>query len=221
MRISFKRFVEDELFVRKIAGSLAVRVKKRQNLIEYQAISPVPDFTSLPFFAVLLSGQTGDPTSARRGPIMTSLSARALLSVGLLAGLVAGCHRPAGTASQPGPKRPDNSTVTSEEIQRQVSSDEPLEKVLQGRVAGVTVIRTANGIAVRIRGGSSVYGNNEPLYVIDGMPIQPGPNGALTGLNPYDIESIKVLKDAADTAMYGIRGANGVIVIKTKRPKLN
>jgi hypothetical protein len=51
MRISFKRFVEDELFVRKIAGSLAVRVKKRQNLIGYQAISAVPDFTSLPFFS--------------------------------------------------------------------------------------------------------------------------------------------------------------------------
>jgi TonB-dependent SusC/RagA subfamily outer membrane receptor len=153
--------------------------------------------------------------------LMMSSSARTLLSAGLLAGLVAGCHRPAGTAPQPRPNRPDNSTVTPEEIQRQVSSDEPLEKVLQGRVAGVTVARTPDGIAVRIRGGSSVYGNNEPLYIIDGMPIQPGPNGALSGLNPYDIESIKVLKDAADTAMYGIRGANGVIVIKTKRPKLN
>ena len=72
------------------------------------------------------------------------------------------------------------------------------------------------GIAVRIRGVSSFYGNNEPLYVLDGMPIQPGPNGSLTGINPYDIESIKVLKDPADTAIYGIRGANGVIVIKTK-----
>ncbi len=152
---------------------------------------------------------------------MTSLSAHALLSVGVVAALIAGCHRPEGSVPQPRPNRPDNSTVTSEEIQRQVSSDEPLEKVLQGRVAGVSVMRTADGIAVRIRGGSSIYGNNEPLYVLDGMPIQPGPNGALSGLNPYDIESIKVLKDAADTAMYGIRGANGVIVIKTKRPKQN
>jgi TonB-dependent SusC/RagA subfamily outer membrane receptor len=209
------------IFVRKLGGSLAVRVKKRQNLIRYRAVGPVPDFTSLPFFGVLLSGQTGDLTPTRRGPIMTSLSARSVLSVGLLVGLVAGCQRPASTAPQPRPNRPDNSTVTSEEIQRQVSSDEPLEKVLQGRVAGVTVMRTAGGISVRIRGGSSVYGNNEPLYILDGMPIQPGPNGALSGLNPYDIESIKVLKDAADTAMYGIRGANGVIVIKTKRPKLN
>ena len=152
---------------------------------------------------------------------MTSLSARTLLSIGFVAGLVAGCHRPASSTPQPKPNHPDNSTVTSEEIRRQVSSDEPLEKVLQGRVAGVTVMRTADGIAVRIRGGSSVYGNNEPLYRLDGMPIQPGPNGALSGLNPYDIESIKVLKDAADTAMYGIRGANGVIVIKTKKPSPN
>ena len=152
---------------------------------------------------------------------MTSLSARTLLAIGLVAGLVNGCHRPQSSAPQPRPDRPDNSTVTSEEIQRHVSSDEPLEKVLQGRVAGVTVIRTGDGIAVRIRGGSSVYGNNQPLYILDGMPIQPGPNGALSGLNPYDIESIKVLKDAADTAMYGIRGANGVIVIKTKKPQMN
>jgi TonB-dependent SusC/RagA subfamily outer membrane receptor len=110
--------------------------------------------------------------------------------------------------------------VTSEEIQRQGAADEPIEKVLQGRVAGVTVSRASDGgIAVRIRGAMSVYGNNEPLYVVDGMPIQPGPNGSLTGINPYDIESIQVLKDPAETAMYGVRGANGVIVIKTKKPR--
>ena len=56
------------------------------------------------------------------------------------------------------------------------------------------------------------------LYVVDGVTIQPGPNGALTGINPYDIESIKVLKDPADTSMYGMRGANGVIVVTTKKP---
>ena len=69
-----------------------------------------------------------------------------------------------------------------------------------------------------IRGAASVNGDNAPLYVIDGVPVEPGPNGDLTGLNPYDIESIKVLKDAASTTMYGVRGGNGVIVIKTKRP---
>ncbi len=86
------------------------------------------------------------------------------------------------------------------------------------KVPGVWITRTADGgIAVRIRGTTSLHGNNAPLYVVDGLPIQPGPNGSLTGVNPYDIESIQVLKDAASTSMYGARGANGVIVIKTKR----
>lgn len=110
--------------------------------------------------------------------------------------------------------------MTSEEIQRQGASDEPIENVLQGRIAGVTVLRAPDGgIAVRIRGAASIYGNSEPLYVVDGMPIQPGPNGSLTGISPSDIESIQVLKDPAETAMYGVRGANGVIVIKTKKPR--
>jgi TonB-dependent SusC/RagA subfamily outer membrane receptor len=147
---------------------------------------------------------------------MTSPSARAVLSCGLLLGLVVGCSQPAANAPRPSPPK---NTVTSEQIERQGGSDEPIEKILAGRVAGVTVSRAPDGgIAVRIRGVTSVYGNNEPLYVIDGIPIQPGPNGSLTGINPYDIESIQVLKDPADTAMYGVRGANGVIVIKTKRP---
>lgn len=108
------------------------------------------------------------------------------------------------------------STVTSKEIEQ--SAEPSIEKVLAGRVAGVVVSRTAEGgIAVRIRGGSSLHGNNEPLYVVDGLPIEAGPGGALNGINPYDIESIKVLKDPAETTMYGSRGANGVIIIKTKR----
>ena len=150
-----------------------------------------------------------------------SPSARAVLSLGLLVVVGACSTRRAETNTTAPEPRPsgEKNTVTSEQIERQGSSDQPLEKVLQGRVAGVSVVRTPDGIAVRIRGGSSVYGNNEPLYILDGMPIQPGPNGALVGLNPNDIESIKVLKDAADTAMYGIRGANGVIVIKTKKPQ--
>ena len=142
---------------------------------------------------------------------------RAMLSLGVVLGVAAGCA--SGGASAPTPSPRENSTVTSEDIERQGATDEPLEKVLQGRVAGVTVTRAVDGgIAVRIRGASSIYGNAEPLYVLDGVAIQPGPNGSLTGINPSDIESIKVLKDPAETAMYGVRGANGVIVIKTKRP---
>ena len=137
---------------------------------------------------------------------------RAVLSLGVVLGVSAGCA--SGGASAPREK----ATVTSEDIDRRGASDEPLEKVLQGRVAGVTVSRAPDGsIAVRIRGAPST--GAAPLYVVDGMPIEPGPNGSLTGINPSDIESIKVLKDATDTAMYGSRGANGVIIIKTKRHK--
>ena len=94
----------------------------------------------------------------------------------------------------------------------------PIEEILAKRVAGVTVSRGSDGgIAVRIRGVQS-NANEQPLYILDGVPFIPGPNGSLSGINPYDIESIKVLKEAADISMYGSRGANGVIVIKTKRP---
>ncbi len=86
------------------------------------------------------------------------------------------------------------------------------------RFPGVVVERTADGISIRIRGTTSIHGSNEPLYVIDGIPIFPGPGGALAGINPYDIETIEVLKDAAATTMYGMRGANGVIVINMKKP---
>jgi TonB-dependent SusC/RagA subfamily outer membrane receptor len=152
---------------------------------------------------------------------MTSFIRTTLLPVGLLAGLLSGCAHPgpragdeAGGAPEPNPPR--RPTITSEDIDRNLS--EPIEMVILGRVPGVLVTRTAGGgVAVRIRGVSSFYGSNEPLYVIDGIPIQAGPNGALSGINPYDIASIEVLKDPVDTALYGIRGANGVIVIKTKR----
>lgn len=96
---------------------------------------------------------------------------------------------------------------------------QPIEEVLSGRFPGVEVHRTpSGGIAVRIHGGSSIMGSNEPLYVIDGLEISPGPNGALDGINPYDIDTIEVLKDATRTAMYGSRGSNGVIIIKMKHP---
>lgn len=92
-----------------------------------------------------------------------------------------------------------------------------VEELFAGRFPGVEVWRVPGGLSVRIRGSTSVMASNEPLYVIDGMTIDPGPGGALVGLNPADIQSIEVLKDAGSTAMYGVRGANGVILIKTKR----
>lgn len=84
------------------------------------------------------------------------------------------------------------------------------------RIPGVRVIdMVEGGMTVRIRGSSSFIGGEEPLFVIDGMPIQ-STDGALNTINPNNIESIRVLKDADATAIYGSRGANGVILIKTR-----
>ncbi|MEO1012466.1 MAG: TonB-dependent receptor [Bacteroidota bacterium] len=106
------------------------------------------------------------------------------------------------------------STVTSEAYE-----DQPItrvEEALQGRAAGVTVAR-ANGqpggaIRVRVRGVNSITGDNSPLVVIDGVL-----GGDLATINPNDIASMDILKDASATAVYGVRGANGVIIITTKR----
>jgi iron complex outermembrane receptor protein len=92
-----------------------------------------------------------------------------------------------------------------------------LEQLLTGRFAGVTVSRGAGGgISVLIRGPSSFYLTSQPLYVVNGVPVEPGPGGTLSWLNAQDIAYITVLKDASATAIYGTRGANGVVVITTK-----
>ena len=148
---------------------------------------------------------------------MTSPCTRILPGLGIVLALLAGCKSTQDTGSQSPPPRRDD--VTAEDIER--APGQPIEEILKGRVAGVTVTQGEGGLVVRIRGVSSFYGNNEPLYVLDDVPITPGPGGALKGISPYDIESINVLKDPADTALYGVRGANGVIVIKTKRPVKN
>jgi len=107
------------------------------------------------------------------------------------------------------------STVSGEKARRQRDSNR-LADLLRGNVAGVYVAEApGGGIQVRIRGTSSIYGSNEPLYVVDGMPVEPDPGGTLAAVNPYDVESITVLKDAASASIYGARGANGVIIIKT------
>lgn len=142
---------------------------------------------------------------------MTSSPSR-VLSVGLvvlLAGIIAACAH-GGTAPPPSP-----STVTEEEIER--APVVSLEQLLAGRVSGVIVTAApGGGISVRIGGPTSFRLNQEPLYVVDGVAIEAGPNGTLSWLNPHDVASINVLKFAGETAMYGLRGTNGVIIIKTK-----
>lgn len=96
-----------------------------------------------------------------------------------------------------------------------------VEGLLQGRAAGLQVINSSQdpgaGATVRIRGGSSLRGSNAPLVVVDGFPL--GDAGDLKQINPSDIVNMEILKDASASAIYGSRGANGVIMVTTKRAK--
>lgn len=128
-------------------------------------------------------------------------------------------------------------TLKSDDITR--TGALTLESALQGRVSGVKVVSSDGepgaGLSVQIRGSSSINGSSEPLYVIDGVPIRkedfagdqdgegnlldPGSFDPLAGINPNDIQSMEVLKDASATAIYGSRGSNGVVIITTKSGK--
>jgi iron complex outermembrane receptor protein len=126
------------------------------------------------------------------------------------------------------------STVNADEANVGVVTN--ANQLLQGRVAGVAITTNngepGSGVQIRVRGGTSIQASNDPLYVVDGVPLQnesgvagamvPGVNSALNrnplnAINPGDIESITVLKDASATAIYGSRGANGVVLVTTKR----
>jgi len=132
------------------------------------------------------------------------------------------------------------SSIRAEMIQNSPSSS--FENALQGRLAGVNVAESSGepGAApqITIRGTGSISAGNDPLYVIDGVPIsqnfsqqgsiasqresfQPTPANPLATLNPNDIESIEVLKDASSAAIYGSRGSNGVILVTTKKGTKN
>lgn len=125
--------------------------------------------------------------------------------------------------------------VTSEDFNRGIIASP--EELIQGKTAGVNIASTSGepgaGIQVNIRGSNSVRANNNPLFVVDGVPLDggdtaPGGNSGFGGtatknplnfLNPQDIESMSILKDASATAIYGSRGANGVVIITTKNGK--
>ena len=127
-------------------------------------------------------------------------------------------------------------SVTSEDFNKGVISSP--EQLIQGKTAGVQIAQGSgepgSGVAIRIRGTSSVRSNNNPLFVVDGVPLPSGDSTSdggnigmgtsaarnpLSFLNPSDIESMSILKDASATAIYGSRGANGVVIITTKSGK--
>ena len=114
-------------------------------------------------------------------------------------------------------------TVSSKDFQKGVINTP--EQLIAGKVAGVQITsnggQPGSGSRIRIRGGSSLSASNDPLIVIDGVPLDnggiSGGNNPLSFINPNDIESFTVLKDASAAAIYGTRAANGVIIITTKK----
>ena len=112
------------------------------------------------------------------------------------------------------PGRPEIPAEDRGQIQ---SSGRGMEELFAGRFPGVEVLRMASGgISIRIRGTNTFTGATDPLYIIDGARVQSGPGGLLF-LDPSEIRKIEVLKDIGSTAVYGSEGANGVVIITTKR----
>ena len=155
----------------------------------------------------------------------------AVILTGLIAGGALGCVR-AGSPPPPPEPAPEARGAAGRSVESEgtgsvaVVEGEDLrgipavhpEQLLQGRVAGVQVVELpGGGIAVRVRGVGSFSGDTEPLYVVDGMPIQATSGRGLYWLSPGDIARIEILKDAVTTSMYGVRGANGVVLVTTKR----
>jgi TonB-dependent SusC/RagA subfamily outer membrane receptor len=140
---------------------------------------------------------------------------RAVLTLFLLA---ACSRRTAQHISPPtsDPSRPPGTVLTADDIQR--SPGQSLEQLLLARVPGLMLTRAPDGHAVlHLRGTTTLLGDEEPLFVVNGIPLGPNAAGNLSAIDPHDIETVQVLRDAASTAAFGMRGANGVILIRTKQ----
>lgn len=136
---------------------------------------------------------------------------RAALPVAIV---LAACSHRAASPHASRPARPANVVLTAEDIQN--APTQSLEQLLLARVPGMTLERATDGhLVLRLRGTNTIMGNEEPLFVIDGIPLTSNPTN-LSAVNPHDIDTVKVLRDATSTAQYGIRGTNGVIIIVTK-----
>jgi TonB-dependent SusC/RagA subfamily outer membrane receptor len=168
------------------------------------------------------------PLDRHRRTCTRSLHRFGLLSMPAVLAVITACSQSPKPSPEPAPeparRRADDTQSASGATQsldaKELKTDrvQSVEELIQGRFAGVQVVRLpGGGFSLRIRGAGSFTGGNEPLYVVDGVALPPAPGGALIGVDPRDIERIEVLKDAAATSSYGVRGANGVILIRTKR----
>ena len=129
--------------------------------------------------------------------------------------LVSCSHRQASSDPQT-ESRPPGTVLTAEDIRH--SPGQTLEQLLLARVPGLTVERGVDGRnKLIIRGKNTIEGDYEPLFVVNGIALGPAAGGNLSAINILDIETVQVLRDAAATSAYGVRGSNGVIVIRTKQ----
>jgi len=136
---------------------------------------------------------------------MNRPSARSFVTLVLLLGACS--HKQSAAARETRPQ-PPGTVITAEDIRR--SPGMSLEQLLLARVPGLTMSRAADGHAIlHLRGATTLMGDEEPLIVVNGIPLGPSVSGNLSAINPQDIETIQVLRDATTTAAYGMRGANG------------
>lgn len=138
-----------------------------------------------------------------------------------LAGAPMACASRGAAAPRPEPIRPaqDRAAADRDTSSVAIGGGKTLERLFTGRFPGVDVVAAgAGGLRIRIRGGANSFlAGEEPLYVVDGTPLPAG-TGGIVHLNPYDIETIEVLKNPADIGIYGVRGGNGVVRITTLQP---
>jgi len=149
---------------------------------------------------------------------MSQSSSRTFSAFILVLGIAACAQNAASTPSAgslaAAPQRPRNSVVDSTIIAN--NAGQPLEKIIADHVAGVRLGHTADGSpSLQIRGASGYANEGQPLYIVDGHQMSPG--AGLSGINPMDIATIEVLKDAASLAMYGTLASNGVVIFKMKK----
>jgi len=143
---------------------------------------------------------------------MTSLTRALLLPT--LSLFIACWHRTPRSESET-TKTPEGTVLTADDIRR--SPGQSLEQLLLARVPGLTIERAADGHSkLVLRGKNTILGDDEALFVVNGIPLGPAVSGNLAAVDIHDIETVQVLRDAVATAAYGVRGANGVIVIRTK-----
>jgi TonB-dependent SusC/RagA subfamily outer membrane receptor len=137
-------------------------------------------------------------------------------ALALAACVLVGCA-PGGKGTSGGDPKPAASGTKSSSSTVTDANGRSMAELLQGKFPGVQVFQApGGGIQIRIRNAGTFNGGGEPLYVLDGMPLQNNPDGLLF-IDPGTIAKIEVLKDVGSTAIYGIQGANGVVKITTKK----